>query len=96
MVADRVTATRSTLLPLKYSCRVAVNDCHHRQLIIITKPTLTSFYCPILSSCPTKLVIVHYIRIYGGKPPRTLYGNKTPPPRPRMVYVAINSNVVDT
>ncbi len=32
------------------------------------------------------IVIVHYIRIYGSKPPRT---------RPRMVYVAINSDVVD-
>ncbi len=34
------------------------------------------------------LLILHYIRIYGSKPPRT---------RPRMVYVAINinSDVVD-
>ncbi len=31
------------------------------------------------------IVIVHYIRIYGSKPPRT---------RPRMVYVAINFYVV--
>ncbi len=34
------------------------------------------------------IVIVHYVRIYGSKPPRTRA-------KPRMVYVAINSYVVD-
>ncbi len=36
------------------------------------------------------IVIVHYIRIYGSKPPRTRAGEA---PRPRMVYVVINAYV---
>ncbi len=44
-------------------------------------------YSDVYRNCT--LLILHYIRIYGSKPPRTT--------RPRMVYVAINinSDVVD-